>query len=401
VIPGSYSAVNHIYLNGVRIAAATPAGGAMYFLTDQVESVKVVVNDQGLPVSRTEYLPYGETWFQEGENGHTPKYNSQELDTESGLYFYNARHYDSEICRFVTADTIVDGVFDTQGWNRYMYVRGNPIRYMDPTGHAGTSVLDNCGNLYNDGKTVNVFGNEVGSCSGSASTDGSSEYVSGQGLVGNTNSGQGLTGSVGEQAAVSQTKEQVEGALQQVPEGNNSLSNNVPYIGNNILDISPPEDVREQMNGQRKPVEDGQITSGFYDKRVWKGKEINHGGLDIKGSDNVSDVNVKSATPGIVAEVGWEDPFDINKGFGYRVKIKSLDGEMTYYYGHLRADSSNLKVGQEIKAGDIIGIMGNTGASIGELPKSEPGRHLHFEIRDTKGNSIYPSEMVELYESSN
>jgi RHS repeat-associated protein len=127
--------VNHIYLNGVRIAAATPAGGAMYFLTDQVESVKVVVNDQGLPVSRTEYLPYGETWFQEGESGHTPKYNSQEMDKESGFYFFNARHYDSEIGRFVTADSVVDGSTDSQGWNRYMYTRGNPVRYMDPTGH--------------------------------------------------------------------------------------------------------------------------------------------------------------------------------------------------------------------------------------------------------------------------
>jgi RHS repeat-associated protein len=57
------------------------------------------------------------------------------LDKESGYYFYNARHYDPEIARFVTPDTVVDGQLDTQGWNRYMYCRGNPIRYNDPTGH--------------------------------------------------------------------------------------------------------------------------------------------------------------------------------------------------------------------------------------------------------------------------
>ncbi|MBN1364918.1 MAG: RHS repeat-associated core domain-containing protein [Syntrophaceae bacterium] len=72
----------------------------------------------------------------------TPKYNSQELDKETGYYFYNARHYDAGIGRFVTPDTVIDGEYDTQGWNRYSYSKNNPIRYSDPTGHA---VVDNNG----------------------------------------------------------------------------------------------------------------------------------------------------------------------------------------------------------------------------------------------------------------
>jgi RHS repeat-associated protein len=66
---------------------------------------------------------------------NAPKYNSQELDKESGYYFYNARHYDPEIGRFVTADSVIDGELSTQGWNRYAYVHNNPIIYRDPTGH--------------------------------------------------------------------------------------------------------------------------------------------------------------------------------------------------------------------------------------------------------------------------
>ena len=111
-------------------------------LTDQVDSVKVVVNDSGMPVSRMEYLPFGDTWFQEGDLSHNPKYNSQELDKETGYYFYNARHYDAGIGRFVTPDTVIDGEMSTQGWNRYAYCKNNPIKYSDPTGHA---VVDNNG----------------------------------------------------------------------------------------------------------------------------------------------------------------------------------------------------------------------------------------------------------------
>ncbi|MGV7927920.1 MAG: RHS repeat domain-containing protein [Spirochaetota bacterium] len=131
-----YNVMNNIYLNGVRVAAMVPTGEAAHFHTDQVDSVKVVTNDAGAVVSRMEYLPYGETWFREGDDRFAPKYNSQELDRESGYYFYNARYYDPEICRFVTADTVIDGEFDTQGWNRFAYAKGNPILYKDPTGHG-------------------------------------------------------------------------------------------------------------------------------------------------------------------------------------------------------------------------------------------------------------------------
>ena len=80
-------------------------------------------------------MPYGEDWITEGDEKNTPKYNSQELDKESGYYYYNAKHYDPEIGRFVTADTGVDGELSTQGWNRFAYVHNNPIRYKYPTGH--------------------------------------------------------------------------------------------------------------------------------------------------------------------------------------------------------------------------------------------------------------------------
>ncbi len=86
-----------------------------------------------------QYLPYGEAFVQRGDLNFAPKYNSQELDRESGFYFYNARFYDPGIARFTSADAIIDGEFDTQGWNRFSYVKGNPIGAKDPSGHLGES----------------------------------------------------------------------------------------------------------------------------------------------------------------------------------------------------------------------------------------------------------------------
>ncbi|WP_438266277.1 RHS repeat domain-containing protein [Leptospira santarosai] len=130
------TSVNNVYLNGVRIAAMNEAGALAYYLTDQVDSVSHVLDDDGNTLSQMQYQPYGETFVQRGDLNFSPKYNSQELDRESGFYFYNARYYDPGIARFTSADTIIDGEFDTQGWNRFSYVKGNPIGAKDPTGHA-------------------------------------------------------------------------------------------------------------------------------------------------------------------------------------------------------------------------------------------------------------------------
>ena len=60
-------------------------------------------------------------------------------------------------------------------------------------------------------------------------------------------------------------------------------------------------------------------------------------------------------------------------GYGCVVKIQH-QGDLSQYatlYGHMKVDSITVKVGDEVKKGQVIGIMGSTGHST--------GRHLHFE----------------------
>ena len=50
------------------------------------------------------------------------------------LIHMNGRVYDPTIGRFISADPFIDGWRHTQGYNRYSYVRNNPLRYTDPSG---------------------------------------------------------------------------------------------------------------------------------------------------------------------------------------------------------------------------------------------------------------------------
>ncbi|MEO6060676.1 MAG: RHS repeat-associated core domain-containing protein, partial [Thermoflexales bacterium] len=49
---------------------------------------------------------------------------------------YVARFYSPALGRFVSADTIVPGAGNSQAYNKYIYVRGNPLRRTEPSGHA-------------------------------------------------------------------------------------------------------------------------------------------------------------------------------------------------------------------------------------------------------------------------
>jgi RHS repeat-associated protein len=68
-------------------------------------------------------------------------YTGQRLDG-TGLMFYHARYYAPSLGRFIQADTIILNPDSPQDFNRYTYVRNNPLLYIDPTGHYGCIVED-------------------------------------------------------------------------------------------------------------------------------------------------------------------------------------------------------------------------------------------------------------------
>ncbi len=63
-------------------------------------------------------------------------YTGHEMLDAVGLVHMNGRIYDSNIGRFLSADPIVQAPSDLQSYNRYAYVRNNPLTLTDPSGFS-------------------------------------------------------------------------------------------------------------------------------------------------------------------------------------------------------------------------------------------------------------------------
>jgi len=120
-------------------------GTLYYTLKDHLGSASVVTDSTGAIVGEQRYYPFGETRLTTGSMFTDKLYTSQREVTGLGIYHYGARFYSPKLGRFLSADTIVPNAANPQDFNRYSYVRNNPLRYIDPTGH--TSV---CGFSYSD-----------------------------------------------------------------------------------------------------------------------------------------------------------------------------------------------------------------------------------------------------------
>ncbi len=58
-------------------------------------------------------------------------------DSNTGLYYMNARYYNSNTGRFLSQDSFKGSLYEPWTQNLYSYVGNNPINLTDPTGHKG------------------------------------------------------------------------------------------------------------------------------------------------------------------------------------------------------------------------------------------------------------------------
>ncbi len=106
------------------------------------------------------------------------------------------------------------------------------------------------------------------------------------------------------------------------------------------------------------------IRDSFGEERA--GGERRHTGVDIMAPAGIP---VVAAAPGTVEKL-----FYSNGGGGVTAYVRSPDRRLSYYYAHLAAYAPTLREGAQVRAGDPIGAVGDTGnAGAGNF-------HLHFGI---------------------
>lgn len=107
-------------------------------------------------------------------------------------------------------------------------------------------------------------------------------------------------------------------------------------------------------------------------ERTYGGKRL-HEGCDIMAQKNERGIYpIVSVCDGVIEQMGW-----LEKG-GYRIGIRSLNG-VYYYYAHL-SEYADISIGDTVKAGELIGFMGDTGYGTAEGTTGKFDVHLHFGI---------------------
>lgn len=124
-----------------------------------------------------------------------------------------------------------------------------------------------------------------------------------------------------------------------------------------------------------KPISMGWFSSNFgYRKDPFNGDVAYHSGIDIAAYYGTP---IRASKSGKIIFSGW------GKGYGNLIIIRH-DNRYKTYYGHM--SKRIVEDGQWVNQGQIIGLVGDTGRSLGS--------HLHFEIRDY-GRPINPSKHVQ------
>jgi RHS repeat-associated protein len=179
VTPGTgVSAARRIYVYDAfgklaaeyRDDAETFACTTCYITRDWLGSTRLVTDETGTPKDRFDYTPFGRLipsdrgrrWTVGSYNsglGSRWRFTGKERDWETGVDYFGARYFSDVLGRFASADPyspmiiaqkgvtggfpieaarsqIQDFAENPQSWNRYSYVRNNPLTFVDPFGEA-------------------------------------------------------------------------------------------------------------------------------------------------------------------------------------------------------------------------------------------------------------------------
>jgi murein DD-endopeptidase MepM/ murein hydrolase activator NlpD len=107
-----------------------------------------------------------------------------------------------------------------------------------------------------------------------------------------------------------------------------------------------------------------------------------------------TDIMAPHGTPLLACERGLITEMGADVLGGTKLWLKGESGTY-YYYAHLSAFAEGLAVGDVVEAGDLVGLVGDTGNARGGAP------HLHFEIHPDGGAAVNPYPLLKVVDDLN
>jgi RHS repeat-associated protein len=108
-----------------------------YMVSDHLKTALMEFDAYGIPTWTGYFAPFGQELDDPVTSTNHYKFTGKERDAESGLDYFGARYYSSNMGRFSSPDPSGLAYADftnPQSLNLYSYVLNNPLRFVDPTG---------------------------------------------------------------------------------------------------------------------------------------------------------------------------------------------------------------------------------------------------------------------------
>jgi RHS repeat-associated protein len=130
------TAARYEWGSGRLLAMEHAEEGRRSYLFDGLGSVVDLVQPDGTLAARYQWDAWGEERRTIGESANRFGFTGHQREAESGLYYAKARFYDAGTGRFLREDPVEGDVAEPITLHDYVYARGNPIVWVDPSGEV-------------------------------------------------------------------------------------------------------------------------------------------------------------------------------------------------------------------------------------------------------------------------
>lgn len=130
--------IRYIRTNSLLASDAESARTYYHYASDEMGSITHVVDSEADKIlNQYEYDAWGNLTTCNEKVPNRFKFNGQQYDPITQQYYLRARYYNPVIGRFTQEDT-----YRGDGLNLYAYCAGNPVYYVDPSGHICRKTAD-------------------------------------------------------------------------------------------------------------------------------------------------------------------------------------------------------------------------------------------------------------------